>query len=378
MIAKIVVGLGFGDEGKGTTVDYLCTTIQNSIVVRFSGGQQAGHTVQIGDKKHIHSNFGSGTLRGIPTYFTEHCTIYPASRKREQEILLDKGVTPMLYYHPLAKITTPYDVAWNKINSQNLEHGTCGMGVGATMKRNESPFKLNVIDLADMRIFTQKLNVIHKYYQELLKLEVPWKINMYNDIVEKDEEDFLEGCKMAGYVRLYPELLKYQNVVFEGSQGILLDMDHGIFPNVTYANTTSKNAIEVCNKLKISYEVFYVTRNYLTRHGNGWLPEGKKITLINNEGEININNTYQGPFKVQELDYGLLRTALLYDKIYSGECQKSLVVTCMDQRDKPFDYDKLLPTKFKDIYNSFSPESSSFKRLPAVWEPIILSSTPII
>jgi adenylosuccinate synthase len=77
MNAKIVVGLGFGDEGKGITTDWLCSQNQKSIVIRFSGGQQAGHTVMIGDdKKHIHSNYGSGTLRGVPSYFSEHCSIY--------------------------------------------------------------------------------------------------------------------------------------------------------------------------------------------------------------------------------------------------------------------------------------------------------------
>ena len=81
---KIVIGLGYGDEGKGRTVDYLCSQNPNSIVVRFSGGQQAGHTVMTNGIKHIFSNYGAGTLQGCPTYISEHATIYPLTMLMEQ------------------------------------------------------------------------------------------------------------------------------------------------------------------------------------------------------------------------------------------------------------------------------------------------------
>ena len=91
----VVLGTTFGDEGKGLTTDYLCKQYEDSIVVRFSGGQQAGHNVQIGDKRHIHSNFGAGTLRGVPSYFSEHTTFYPVTMMREAEKLKKEfGITP--------------------------------------------------------------------------------------------------------------------------------------------------------------------------------------------------------------------------------------------------------------------------------------------
>jgi adenylosuccinate synthase len=96
MEGKIIIGLGFGDEGKGITTDYLCSQYPDgSIVVRFSGGQQAGHTVIHNGIKHVHSNFGSGTLRNIPSYFSEHCTVYPNTIKKERSVLLSKGIDPI-------------------------------------------------------------------------------------------------------------------------------------------------------------------------------------------------------------------------------------------------------------------------------------------
>src|SRR6187402_1559457 len=76
--AFVVIGLGYGDEGKGLTTDYLCKEYKNSIVIRFNGGQQAGHCVVMNDgRQHIFSNLGSGTFRNVPTYWSKYCTFSP-------------------------------------------------------------------------------------------------------------------------------------------------------------------------------------------------------------------------------------------------------------------------------------------------------------
>ena len=138
MKARIVLGCGYGDEGKGITTDFLCSHASDPIVIRFSGGQQAGHTVIRDGVKHIHSNFGSGTLQNVPTYFTEHTTFYPATILRERARLKAIGIdNPFIAFHPLAKLTTPYDVFANRSCDETMSHGTCGLGVGKTMKRNE-------------------------------------------------------------------------------------------------------------------------------------------------------------------------------------------------------------------------------------------------
>ena len=80
---SVVVGCAFGDEGKGMTVDWLVKDKENPIVVRFGGGHQCGHRVVHKDKEHIFSNFGSGTLRGAPTYWSKDCTIDPVGFIKE-------------------------------------------------------------------------------------------------------------------------------------------------------------------------------------------------------------------------------------------------------------------------------------------------------
>lgn len=365
MNAKIVVDLGFGDSGKGRTVDDLCSQAHNPLVIRYCGGQQAGHTVMIGNMKHVHSNFGAGTLRGVPAYFTEHCSIYLNTLVREKELLQSKGVVPELTVHPLTKITTPYDVAWNRLTEKKNNHGSCGLGVAATMKRhNETGHKLFAIDFQNKNVLLQKLTNISLYYDRKVKDE-GFDIGRFWSLVEIEGKTFRNNLEEKHFEVLgYDYLAMYDNLIFEGSQGIMLDMDHGIFPNVTYANTTSKNALEICKNLHLKYpQIYYVTRCYQTRHGNGWMSNDRPIELINNEEEINVTNQWQGNFRIGELDYDLLNYALSVDEIYSKDHIKNLVVTCLDQRPE-FKFDKKqLQTNFRDVIEFRSPINKCLNHL---------------
>lgn len=356
--AQIVIGLGFGDEGKGITTDFLSHQNPESIVIRFSGGQQAAHTVMIDDKKHVHSSFASGALRGLPSYFSEHCTIHPTFLWNEREELKEKNGNIELHIHPLAKITTPFDVWQNRKNTKNLEHGTCGKGVGATMKRHESPYKLFAIDLiAPRQMLIEKLKGIAYYYG-------------FTDgkAIEEELDIFLEVITAIDWkISDYNYLDSFHNLIFEGSQGILLDMDHGVFPNVTYANTTSKNAIEICQKLKIEdIEMYYVTRSYSTRHGNGWMSNERELKLKNNEEETCVFNEYQKELRFGDLDYDLLNYALQLDAAYSLNAKRNLAVTCLDQTADAFKLEKI-KTKLDTVYGSYSPFSKDFKQITSLF-----------
>lgn len=351
--AQIVIGLGFGDEGKGITTDFLACQSPDSVVIRFSGGQQAAHTVMIDDRKHVHSSFASGALRGLPSYFTEHCTIHPLFLFNEREELKAKNGNTELHIHPLAKVTTPFDVWKNRTNIKNLEHGTCGKGVGATMKRNESPYKLFAIDLiAPKEMLIEKLKGIAYYYGL-----------MDEDQMDEQMKPFLEAIEQINWkIDDYSYLNSFKNLIFEGSQGVLLDMDHGVFPNVTYAYTTSKNAYEICKLLKIeNIEMYYVTRSYATRHGNGWMSNEKEMILRNNEEETCTFNEYQKGLRFGGLDYDLLNYALKLDGAYVEATKKNLVVTCLDQIDEKFKPENL-NIDFDTVYGSYSPYSQDFKK----------------
>ncbi len=352
--AQIILGAQFGDEGKGITTDYLVSKANNPIVVRFSGGQQVGHTVQVNGFTHIHSNFGSGTLRGVPTYYSEHTSIYPTTIARELKILKKNGITPKLILHPLTLITTPWDVIANRRDDKNLEHGSCGLGIGKTQKRNETGFKLYAIDLLDEETLLKKTESIRKNYYGF---DNPSTQNELFEVL-----DFIEAVmEIEWVVEDYSFLMDYDELVFEGSQGILLDKDFGVFPNVTHANTTSKNAHEILDKIGVGFderEIFYVTRAYSTRHGSGDFKE-EPIVLKNNEIETNVFNEFQKDFKVAPLNYNFINRGLRYDNIFSDGIKKNFVITCMDQvTDFEFDYDKV-NGRFT-IYESWSPDSKDF------------------
>lgn len=365
MRAQIVLGLVFGDEGKGITTDYLCSQEpeSNKLVVRFSGGHQAAHCVRVGNKTHIFSNFASGCLRGVPSYFSQHCTVYPITLSNELAYLKNLEVNPSYFFHPLAKVTTPMDVIFNHIQEKRNNHGSCGLGIGTTMNRHlNTGYKLSMIDFSHKDIFYEKLRNIENYYLSLLSAsEKPefyaeWSrlLLVYDRAIKK-----VDLSRLAANDWLHT----FDTIIFEGSQGILLDMDHGIFPNVTYANTTSKNAIQICQELKISdIETYYVTRCYQTRHGNGWMNDTGEIKLINNEEETNFTRPWQGDFRVSELDYSLLDFAFSIDSIYNRSHTNNLVVTCLDQR-PGFEFDKSRVMWAKNIYGSYSKDSKDFKLL---------------
>jgi adenylosuccinate synthase len=294
----------------------------------------------------------------------------------EKSVLENKGVfVESIYAHPLAKITTPYDVAWNRIHQKTLKDGSCGLGVGATMSRNASSgYKLYAEDLKCEKVFWKKVEMIKMYYEDLIVKTLGTDISEkgellgnFNLIAEEEMIHFETNYKNHPIqIKGYHHLKIYHNIIFEGSQGILLDMCHGIFPNVTYANTTSKNAIEIIKTLKISdVNTHYVTRCYQTRHGNGWISNDETLNLQNNKEEINCLNQYQGEFRVTELDYDLLNYAIGVDEIYSyGLTSKNIVVTCLDQRPGfEFDWERLKQCYFATKIISNSPESKNFKIL---------------
>jgi adenylosuccinate synthase len=313
-------------------------------------------------KKHVHSNFGSGTLRGVPTYYTEHCCAYLNSMSVEFDILKEKGVTPQVFFHPFVKMTTPYDQAYSRLREKSLGHGSCGMGIVGTMKRHlDTGYKLHAIDFKTPAIAKAKLENIKEYYYNLVEKEGMSGADFHDEYSDYEDYFFDQIGKPLFQIASYEKLNEYETLIFEGSQGILLDMDHGFFPNVTYANTTSKNALEICEKLMVDPELWYVTRCYQTRHGNGWMSETGEISLVNADEEINITNKWQGEFRIRELDYDLLNYAMDIDSEYLGIdfnfVQKNLVLTCLDQR-PDFIFDpKKLTADIKTIIGCYSPRN---------------------
>ena len=100
---SVVIGLGFGDEGKGLVTNYLSSP--SSLVCRFSGGHQAGHTVIENGKRHVFSNYGAGPLKGAPTYWSQFCTFEPIGFLKERAILRKKVDIDEIGYFVVRVIT---------------------------------------------------------------------------------------------------------------------------------------------------------------------------------------------------------------------------------------------------------------------------------
>jgi len=343
MNVKIILGLGFGDEGKGATVNSLITDPKNTIVVRFNGGHQVGHTVYHNNIRHPFSNFGSGTLKGVPTYWSEFCTVNPMAVDKEGEVLRKLGLNPLVYFDANAMVTTPYDIYQNIRDNNNLNHGTVGVGFGKTIQRNEEHYHLYMRDLLFPKIRDEKLELISKYYCRSNKtLDDLSNIN-FSKVIDKFKSACDELLEHHKIVNSFIETKHWNNeIIFEGGQGIMLDMDYGFFPNVTRSNTTSKNAIHLINKWGLEnrqINTFYVTRAYQTRHGNGFMSNENinSSSIKINPNETNTNDGTQGVFRRAILDVNQLQYALMCDSYHNRpDNNRNLVVTCLDHVDEEF------------------------------------------
>lgn len=356
---SIVVGLGFGDEGKGSVVDSLLMShpLKDTLVIRTASGPQCGHTVMIDENtKHTHSNFCSGALRGADSYFTDNTFIYPPAILNELQTLQSKGSSPRLFIHGFAQVILPCDIAYGIVRNDRYQHGTTGMGVGAANMRSKvNHYKVYVQDLMVPEIFQVKSNNILKMYIKKLEDEGFLKedVEKFYQIHEALSHDFssIQNYNFINLVYRNNNLMSnYKHLIFEGNQGFYLDQDYGFFPNVTYANTTVVPALNFIEKEVRNYSfsggvhVYGVTRAYTTRHGNGWMPkEGQDVELKNTEHEINVKNAFQGefrksPFDIRAFKYArdtnmaLLIRYLGRDYNFTSYYYRT-VVTCLDQMD---------------------------------------------
>lgn len=325
---KAVIGLGFGDEGKGRVVDYLCSE-KHHRVVRFSGGHQAAHNVVHNDTNHVFANFGSGTLRGCPTYWSKFCTVEPVGLLKELELLKSKGAHPKLIIHPKCPITTPLDLYKNLLNDKYNSHGTCGVGFGATLERESKFYSLLFEDLFNPTILKIKLKQVFSYHRR--------DYLAYEDKFDK----FIGTCQKlvsSENITMNDNIILNDNVIFEGSQGLLLDQHYGFFPHVTRSNTGSTNIESMINELNISgsnnidsVDYYLVTRAYQTRHGNGPMTnEHIPHKIKENPYERNFNNEFQGEFRKSLLDVDLLLYSINKDVNIKYSTNKTLVITCLD------------------------------------------------
>lgn len=342
---KIVVGLGFGDEGKGTVVDALCAKDDYGFVVRFSGGPQAAHNVVLDDgTHHTFSQFGSGTFSGTRTILSRYMLINPFNMVVEADALQKKiGYDPMelLYISENSLVITDLHVRANRIREKrrgDARHGSCGQGVGEAQRMAlEAPhLALYAKDLINMSLeeLAARLQEINRYYVLDLGIGglydgiVFWDniARPYKNLIADRPFNVISDKKISHFI-------KNSSCVFEGSQGVLLDEWNGFHPYTTWSTTTSMNAFNLLFTAGVDdrdAEVIGVTRTYQTRHGAGpfpseWTYETSAKRYLMSREVHNSWGEFQGGWRVGNLDLTLLE----YSKKVMGRID-SIALTHMD------------------------------------------------
>lgn len=363
--AVAVIGANYGDEGKGVTVHHLAKTLKPTLVVRFNGGPQAGHTVHNHtnkgtSQKYIFSTYGSGTFQKIPTYLTSRTLFNPREAKIEYEELtklLGHNI-PKLKVNGNSPIITPWDIALNQFKEKGRgpnNYGSCGKGIGEAVRRilsKEGP-KLYAKDIANPSSSFLFGVEIRKWFASRVKEES--EKGNFTYLTEEQKNTLYSVLQyptalmldLYQYVTIISKIILVEGkpykdediLLYEGAQGLLLDEDDPDHqPHVTWSKTGLQNVVEDCkaNSVELT-DVYYVTRPYLTRHGNGPVKAGIEMKggdIYWGRDVTNKENEYQGKFRYAHLDWEKLQLRIKKDIEAQGFLttpKVHLVVTCGDQ-----------------------------------------------
>ncbi|MDX1467850.1 MAG: adenylosuccinate synthase [Acidimicrobiia bacterium] len=278
MPATIVLGAQWGDEGKGRVVDYFARSAD--YVVRYQGGNNAGHTIVVGDQKLALSLIPSGILysKCIPV-IASGTVVDPAVLLAEMHLTAARDLDPSrLRLSSNAHLIMPYhkklDAAIERYLGKN-QIGTTKKGIGPAYTDKYSRFGIRVQDLFDPKIFREKVEAALEEKNKILP-------RVYNTLPMDADEIVEEYLGYADVLRphvtdtsllLWNALEADEGVLFEGAQGSLLDIDHGTYPFVTSSNPTAGGAV-IGSGIgpKAIDEVVGVAKAYISRVGTGPFP----------------------------------------------------------------------------------------------------------
>jgi adenylosuccinate synthase len=281
MMAKNVVVLGsqWGDEGKGKIVDLL--TDRAAAVVRFQGGHNAGHTLVIGKEKTVLHLIPSGVLReNVMCLIGNGVVLSPSALFEELGMLEQRGIpaSERLRISEACPLILPYHIALDQareLKRGKAAIGTTGRGIGPAYEDKVSRRGIRLGDLYDVSAFTDKLATVMEYHNFSLK--------HYFKCDEVDFQQVLDEVlgqrdRLLALVADIPGMLtefrkQNKNVMFEGAQGTLLDIDQGTYPFVTSSNTTAGGACtgSGIGPRDLDY-ILGITKAYTTRVGAGPFP----------------------------------------------------------------------------------------------------------
>ena len=371
---KFVMGLNYGDEGKGAMSNYYTRIARQNgksvLNVLYNGGAQRGHTAQ----GHVFHCFGAGALRGADTYYTRNFMFNPIAWWFEFKELDQK---PMLYVNPNCRITTPYDVRINQLLEEsrgNKRHGSCGLGILETRKRCEETSGLYARDLADSVTLYRKLKLIKDIWIPVRCDSLGIKYSNDNIYEFDNFITCVEQMFKSGKVKIIDDdiMLNYDTIIFEGGQGFMLsetnkkDFPH-LTPSITEYDGAKEEFLYLYNNTNAKFEFCGMTRPYLTRHGAGPLPNECLREELSDKivDKTNMPNNWQGSLRFAPFDseararinwttvrltqfmpgtpYNWLGRALDGDNNADTRVSYALGITCLDQTDGYFIHNGLSP-----------------------------------
>ncbi len=288
----VILGTQWGDEGKGKIVDLL--TDKAACVVRFQGGHNAGHTLVINGKKTVLHLIPSGILRDdVMCFIGNGVVISPAALLKEMKELEDEGVPvrERLRLSPASPLLLPYHASLDQAREKERGKtaiGTTGRGIGPAYEDKIARRGLRLGEMFNEKTFEQKLKNIMEYHNFVL-------VNYFKtealDFQQVYDEALIHAAQLKDLLCDVPgELQKYRhngdNILFEGAQGTLLDIDHGTYPYVTSSNTTAGGTATGSGfgPLYLDY-VLGITKAYTTRVGSGPFPTELKCEIGKHLGE---------------------------------------------------------------------------------------------
>lgn len=289
MSAFIVLGAQWGDEGKGKMTDYLAE--EANVVVRFQGGNNAGHTVVVGDKEYKLHLIPSGILyEDKLNVIGNGVVVDPKALFEEIDYLEGVGVkvTPeKLIISDRAQLIMPYHKVLDKLKEKargKNDIGTTGKGIGPCYTDKFERCGIRMCDLMHEDVFTEKLKENIEMKNAYITKVLGGEALNFDEILK----EYLEfGKKLKPFiqdtsVRVYDDIKADKTVLFEGAQGMLLDIDYGTYPYVTSSNTTAGG---VANGVGIGPNMITnavgITKAYTTRVGKGPFP----TELMNETGD---------------------------------------------------------------------------------------------
>ena len=312
-----IVGAQWGDEGKGKITDFFAG--EADYVVRFHGGNNAGHTVIVNGETYKLHLIPSGVLYDHPTSIIGNgVVIDPAALIKEIKYLQAKGVDPKLKVSDRAHIILPYHIEMDIALTQyqgNLAAGSTKRGIAPVYGDKMYRHGIRMIDLLEPEVFKEKLEKAFNFNLTIIKAfghsSNLNKDKIYNEYVKFGE--FLAPYISDVSVDLYNSYQKGESILFEGAQGISLDVDHGVYPHTTSSNTVAGH---ISSGTGVTFgeinRIIGVTKAYLSRVGQSPLPSEldgiEAKTLRDKGGEY--GTTTGRPRRVGWLDLVQVRQAV--------------------------------------------------------------------